>query len=100
MLLSDSDFRRELQIQIKKQTLSKTNRVNALTILTGLIRQPKYGHLKELHKAIKLCERALVAADPTVTTLGVNQEVFAFILHFLLLTQVYIRCYSCNSNVV
>ncbi|KAF7127525.1 hypothetical protein RHSIM_Rhsim11G0181200 [Rhododendron simsii] len=36
----------------------------------GLIRQPKYGHLKELHRAIKLCERALVSADPTVTRLG------------------------------
>ncbi|KAM7529661.1 hypothetical protein LguiB_033071 [Lonicera macranthoides] len=44
----------------------------------GLIRQPKYGHLKELHKAIKLCERALVAADPTITTLGVNQEAHVF----------------------
>ncbi|GMP37810.1 hypothetical protein CsSME_00009331 [Camellia sinensis var. sinensis] len=36
----------------------------------GMIRQPKYGHLKELHSAIKLCERALVSADPTVTLLG------------------------------
>ncbi|KAM7263193.1 hypothetical protein ACFE04_000876 [Oxalis oulophora] len=36
----------------------------------GLIRQPKYGHLKELHKSLKKCERALVSADPTVTSLG------------------------------
>ncbi|KAK1353459.1 hypothetical protein POM88_052594 [Heracleum sosnowskyi] len=41
----------------------------------GLIRQPKYGHLKELHQAIKLCEKALIAADPTVTSLGSQQEV-------------------------
>ncbi|KAE9447283.1 hypothetical protein C3L33_20795, partial [Rhododendron williamsianum] len=38
--------------------------------MVSLIRQPKYGHLKELHRAIKLCERALVSADPTVTRLG------------------------------
>ncbi|KAF8405296.1 hypothetical protein HHK36_010198 [Tetracentron sinense] len=40
----------------------------------GLIRQPKYGHLKELHRAVKLCERALVSADPTVTSLGNLQQ--------------------------
>lgn len=43
--------------------------------LTGLIRQPKYGHLKELHRAVKLCEKALVSADPTVTSLGSLQQV-------------------------
>ncbi|KAK7309321.1 hypothetical protein RJT34_05949 [Clitoria ternatea] len=40
----------------------------------GLIRQPKYGHLKELHKAIKMCERALVSTDPVVTLLGNFQQ--------------------------
>ncbi|XVF15839.1 hypothetical protein REPUB_Repub09cG0190900 [Reevesia pubescens] len=40
----------------------------------GLIRQPKYGHLKELHKAIKMSERALVSADPIVTSLGNFQQ--------------------------
>ncbi|MCH93011.1 beta-galactosidase 3-like, partial [Trifolium medium] len=40
----------------------------------GLIRQPKYGHLKELHKAIKMCERALVSTDPIVTSLGSSQQ--------------------------
>lgn len=43
--------------------------------MIGLIRQPKYGHLKELHKAIKLCERALVNADPTVISLGNYEKV-------------------------
>lgn len=33
----------------------------------GLLRQPKYGHLKELHKAIKLCEAALVSTNPNTT---------------------------------
>ncbi|XP_043709682.1 beta-galactosidase 3-like [Telopea speciosissima] len=44
----------------------------------GLIRQPKYGHLKELHRAVKLCERALVSADPIVTSLGDFQQAYVF----------------------
>ncbi|XP_074295162.1 beta-galactosidase 3-like isoform X1 [Silene latifolia] len=44
----------------------------------GLIRQQKYGHLKELHKAIKLCESALVSADPIVTELGPKQQAHVF----------------------
>ncbi|XP_059434788.1 beta-galactosidase 3-like isoform X1 [Corylus avellana] len=44
----------------------------------GLIRQPKYGHLNQLHKAIKLCERALVSADPTVTSLGTYEKAYVF----------------------
>ncbi|KNA14541.1 hypothetical protein SOVF_106370 [Spinacia oleracea] len=44
----------------------------------GLIRQPKYGHLKELHRAIKLCEPALVSADPIVTQLGDHQQAHVF----------------------
>ncbi|XP_030499794.2 beta-galactosidase 3 [Cannabis sativa] len=40
----------------------------------GLIRQPKYGHLKELHKAIKMCEKPLVSADPIITSLGSFQQ--------------------------
>ncbi|KAL7155366.1 hypothetical protein ABFS83_03G070300 [Erythranthe nasuta] len=44
----------------------------------GLIREPKYGHLKELHKAIKLCEPALVSADPTKTSLGTFQQARVF----------------------
>ncbi|XP_068653127.1 beta-galactosidase 5-like [Aristolochia californica] len=44
----------------------------------GLPRQPKYGHLKELHKSIKLCEKALVSADPIVTSLGAYQQAHVF----------------------
>ncbi|GMJ15424.1 beta-galactosidase 5 [Hibiscus trionum] len=44
----------------------------------GLIRQPKYGHLKELHGAIKLCEHALVSSDPTVTSLGTYHQAHVF----------------------
>ncbi|XP_052194669.1 beta-galactosidase 3-like [Diospyros lotus] len=44
----------------------------------GLIRQPKYGHLKELHRAVKLCEQALVSADPTITSLGNYEKAHVF----------------------
>ncbi|EPS69033.1 beta-galactosidase, partial [Genlisea aurea] len=44
----------------------------------GLIRQPKYDHLKELHKAIKLCEPALVSADPKLTALGNYEQAYVF----------------------
>jgi hypothetical protein len=44
--------------------------------LIGLLRQPKWGHLKNLHHAVKQCEPALVAAgDPVVTSLGHNLQV-------------------------
>ncbi len=42
---------------------------------SGILRQPKWGHLKDVHKAVKLCEEALVATDPKVTSLGPNLEV-------------------------
>ncbi|GAV83759.1 hypothetical protein CFOL_v3_27204 [Cephalotus follicularis] len=35
-----------------------------------MVWQPKYGHPKELHRAIKMCKMALVSADPIVTSLG------------------------------
>ncbi|WOK95772.1 beta-galactosidase 2 isoform X1 [Canna indica] len=44
----------------------------------GLLRQPKWGHLKDLHKVIKLCEPALVSGDPVVTSLGSYQESHVF----------------------
>ncbi|KAG6417938.1 hypothetical protein SASPL_120135 [Salvia splendens] len=40
----------------------------------GLLRQPKWGHLKDVHKAIKLCEEAMVETDPKTTSLGSNLE--------------------------
>ncbi|RZB71805.1 Beta-galactosidase isoform B [Glycine soja] len=44
----------------------------------GLLNEPKWGHLRDLHKAIKLCEPALVSVDPTVTWPGNNLEVHVF----------------------
>ncbi|KAI4334419.1 hypothetical protein L6164_019116 [Bauhinia variegata] len=40
----------------------------------GMVRQPKWGHLKDVHKAIKLCEEALISTDPTISSLGPNLE--------------------------
>ncbi|KAL8200416.1 hypothetical protein R6Q57_011755 [Mikania cordata] len=44
----------------------------------GLIRQPKYGHLKELHKAIKQCEPVLLSAEPVIASLGSLQQAHVF----------------------
>ncbi|VFQ74515.1 unnamed protein product [Cuscuta campestris] len=44
----------------------------------GLPNEPKYGHLRDLHKIIKLVEPALVSSYPTVTRLGKNQEAYVF----------------------
>ncbi|WJX15726.1 Beta-galactosidase 5 [Trifolium repens] len=44
----------------------------------GLLREPKYGHLKDLHKAIKQCEHALVSSDPKVTSLGAYEQAYVF----------------------
>ncbi|KAI3718837.1 hypothetical protein L6452_19722 [Arctium lappa] len=40
----------------------------------GSIRQPKWGHLQDLHMAIKQCEEYLVNADATHQSLGVYLE--------------------------
>ncbi|KAK9140891.1 hypothetical protein Scep_010572 [Stephania cephalantha] len=46
----------------------------------GLLRQPKWGHLKDLHAAIKLCEPSLVSVDnsPQYKRLGPKQEAHVY----------------------
>ncbi|KAL5704440.1 hypothetical protein ACHQM5_022873 [Ranunculus cassubicifolius] len=44
----------------------------------GLLRQPKYGHLKELHAAVKLISEPLLQGTVTNTSLGQNQIAFVF----------------------
>ncbi|OAY28309.2 hypothetical protein MANES_15G055700v8 [Manihot esculenta] len=45
----------------------------------GLLSEPKWGHLKDLHAAIKLCEPALVASDsPQYIKLGSRQEAHVY----------------------
>uniref|UniRef100_A0A2N9EM99 Beta-galactosidase n=1 Tax=Fagus sylvatica TaxID=28930 RepID=A0A2N9EM99_FAGSY len=44
----------------------------------GFIRQPKWGHLKELHAAIKLCLKPLLSGVQITFPLGERQEAFVF----------------------
>ncbi|KAF6170571.1 hypothetical protein GIB67_031979 [Kingdonia uniflora] len=44
----------------------------------GLIRQPKWGHLKELHSAIKLISNTMLFGAITNFSLGEGQEAFVF----------------------
>lgn len=50
--------------------------LNIFILCLGLLRQPKWGHLKDLHATIKLCEPALGAVNsPQYIKLGPKQEV-------------------------
>ncbi|XP_038720469.1 beta-galactosidase 6 isoform X2 [Tripterygium wilfordii] len=44
----------------------------------GLIQQPKWGHLKDLHAAIKLCSSTLLQGTPSNFSLGDLQEAYVF----------------------
>ncbi|KAF5743052.1 beta-galactosidase [Tripterygium wilfordii] len=44
----------------------------------GMAREPKWSHLKNMHRAIKQCEPALTNGNPTVTSLGKHQEAHVF----------------------
>ncbi|CAN6440042.1 unnamed protein product [Victoria cruziana] len=44
----------------------------------GLARQPKWGHLKDLHEAIKLCEHAILNGVLTNISLGPLQEAHVY----------------------
>ncbi|XP_010086721.2 beta-galactosidase 6 [Morus notabilis] len=44
----------------------------------GQLRQPKWGHLKELHAAIRNCSGTLLKAVPTNISLGQSQEAYIF----------------------
>lgn len=44
----------------------------------GLLRQPKWGHLRDLHKAIKQAEPALVSGDPTIQSIGNYEKAYVF----------------------
>lgn len=44
----------------------------------GLMRQPQWGHLTELHGAIKSCSKALLYGTPVDTSLGPLQQAIVF----------------------
>lgn len=41
----------------------------------GLIREPKWSHLKGLHAAVKICSRALLTGAQKMFSLGTLQQV-------------------------
>jgi len=43
--------------------------------ISGLLRQPKWGHLRDLHRAIKQAEPALISGDPTIQSIGNYEKV-------------------------
>ncbi|XP_068329195.1 LOW QUALITY PROTEIN: beta-galactosidase 16 [Pyrus communis] len=44
----------------------------------GSVRQPKWGHLKELHAAVKLASNSLLSGDQTNVSLGELQDAYVF----------------------
>ncbi|EXB60111.1 Beta-galactosidase 16 [Morus notabilis] len=44
----------------------------------GLTRQPKWGHLKELHAAMKLCSKPLTSGQQTTLPLGQLQQAYVY----------------------
>ncbi|KAI3726563.1 hypothetical protein L1987_66361 [Smallanthus sonchifolius] len=44
----------------------------------GIIRQPKYGHLKHMHAALKLCSNVLLCGELTTEHLGTNQDAYVY----------------------
>ncbi|XP_026445648.1 beta-galactosidase 10-like isoform X2 [Papaver somniferum] len=44
----------------------------------GIVRLPKWGHLKQLHEAIMSCEHALLHGEQTLLSLGPSQEADVF----------------------
>ncbi|XP_022954831.1 beta-galactosidase 16-like [Cucurbita moschata] len=44
----------------------------------GLIREPKWSHLKELHAAVKLCSKPLLYGTKSNISLGIRQDAFVF----------------------
>lgn len=43
--------------------------------ISGLVRDPKYGHIKDLHASLKLAKKALLWATPSFQALGEFLEV-------------------------
>ncbi|XP_062223712.1 beta-galactosidase 4 [Phragmites australis] len=44
----------------------------------GLFRQPKWGHLRDLHRAIKQAEAVLVSGNPTIQKLGNYEKAYVY----------------------
>lgn len=46
-----------------------------MDLFSGLLKEPKWGHLRDLHAALKLCKKALFKGNPSVETFGEGLEV-------------------------
>ncbi|KAI7749913.1 hypothetical protein M8C21_033957 [Ambrosia artemisiifolia] len=44
----------------------------------GIIRQPKYGHLKDMHTALKQCSQTLLYGNLAIEHLGDNQDAYVY----------------------
>ncbi|KAI3499705.1 hypothetical protein L1887_35511 [Cichorium endivia] len=44
----------------------------------GILRQPKYGHLKEMHAALKQCLQPLLYGDLAIENLGQDQDAYVY----------------------
>ncbi|XP_076956713.1 beta-galactosidase 16-like [Bidens hawaiensis] len=44
----------------------------------GIIRQPKYGHLKDMHAALKLCSQTLLYGNLAIEHIGDNQDTYVY----------------------
>ena len=51
----------------------------------GLLRQPKWGHLADLHKALRMCEKPLLYGEATTMPLGPSREVKHFLFKLFIL---------------
>lgn len=45
------------------------------SLFAGLLREPKWSHLRDLHAALRLSKKALFAGTPSVETFGESIEV-------------------------
>lgn len=55
--------------------LKNFNSKDIFCIFSGLFREPKWSHLRDLHRALRLSRRALLWGTPTVQTINQDLEV-------------------------
>lgn len=70
-----------LQIFMHNSSLISLHSQRKLVVcykFVGLMRQPKYGHLKELHATVKLCSDTILFGAQTNIILGQEQEVRSY----------------------
>lgn len=76
--MTSANKRKRLNLKAYFKAASLRLSILLAVLVAGFISQPKWGHLRDLHKAIKHCEEYLVNADPTHLSLGFKLEVYNF----------------------